>query len=117
QASKEETMTNPERAQLDALTRTSLYTFARRAFPTIHPGKRFLVNWHHQAVCHHLELVTTGTIRRLIINAPPRSLKSFLCSVAYTAFLHGQDPTKRIISVSYGSELAIKFANDTRNIM
>jgi hypothetical protein len=62
-------------------------------------------------------MVRLGKIRRLIINLPPRSLKSLITSVAFPAFVLGHDPTKRIIAVSYGSDLAIKFSNDCRVIL
>lgn len=75
------------------------------------------MNWHIQAIAYHLELVRRGKIRRLIINLPPRSLKSILASVAFPAFVLGHDPTKRIISISYGSDLAVKLSNDFRAIV
>jgi len=58
-----------------------------------------------------------GTTKRVIINAPPRYLKSVIISVAWPAFMLGHDPTKRVIVVSYGSDLAIKHANDFRQIV
>ena len=75
------------------------------------------MNWHIYALAHHLELVQRGKIKRLIINMPPRSLKSIVSSVAFPAFMLGDDPTKRVIAVSYGSELAIKHANDLRAVL
>jgi hypothetical protein len=42
----------------------------------------------------------------LIINIPPRSLKSLMGSVSFPAFVLGHDPSKRIIVVSYGEDLA-----------
>ena len=57
------------------------------------------------------------TIKRLIITVPPRSLKSMMCSVAFPAFVLGHDPTKRLIVVSYGADLAIKHANDFRTVV
>jgi predicted phage terminase large subunit-like protein len=50
----------------------------------------------------------------LIINLPPRSLKSIMASVAFPAFVLGHDPTRRIIVPSYSGELAAKHANDFR---
>ena len=58
-----------------------------------------------------------GRIRRLIINMPPRSLKSISASVAFPAFVLGHDPTKRIISVSYGQELSVHLANAFRAVV
>jgi predicted phage terminase large subunit-like protein len=75
------------------------------------------MNWHIRALAYHLEQVRLGKITRLIINMPPRSLKSIVSSVAFPAFVLGHDPTKRLIAVSYGSDLAIKHANDFRAIL
>ena len=58
-----------------------------------------------------------GKKNRLIISVPPRSLKSIASSVAFPAFILGHDPTKRVICVSYGSDLATKHANDCRSII
>ena len=110
-------MTNQDRALLNAILRTDLYAFVGRSFSTLNPEATFLRNWHNEALCYHLELVRMGKIRRLIINLPPRSLKSTICSVAFPAFVLGHDPTRRLIAVSYGSELSIKFSNDCRTIL
>jgi hypothetical protein len=75
------------------------------------------MNWHILALAHHLELVRRGKIRRLIINAPPRSLKSLITSIAFPAFVLGHDPNRRIIVISYSADLAIKHANDFRAVM
>src|SRR5258708_12479052 len=63
------------------------------------------------------DLVIDGKIKRLITTVPPRHLKSIIFSGALPAFLLGQDPTKRIICVSYSNELAIKHAIDFRAVM
>jgi predicted phage terminase large subunit-like protein len=110
-------MMNRDRDLLDAILRTDLQAFARQSFTTLNPGTNFLPNWHIDAICHHLELVRNGRIQRLIINLPPRSLKSSICSAAFPAFVLGHDPTARIIAVSYGSELAVKLANDCRAVL
>jgi predicted phage terminase large subunit-like protein len=68
-------------------------------------------------IAHHLELVRQQKIRRLIVTVPPRSMKSLLCSISFPAFLLGHDPSKRVIAVSYSSDLAIKLSNDCREVM
>lgn len=102
---------------LAALLRNSLYSFARKAFATVSPGEPFFANWHLEALCHHLELVRLGQIRRLKIEVPPRSLKSVCASVAFPAFILGHDPGAKIITVSYSSDLAAKHAGDCRAVM
>lgn len=76
-----------------------------------------LWNWHLDAILDRLEACRRGDIRRLIINVPPRSLKSLCASIAFPAFLLGHQPSNQIICASYGQDLADKLARDTRSIM
>jgi predicted phage terminase large subunit-like protein len=89
----------------------------RAIFPIVSSGDTFLPNWHIDAMAYALNRVRRGECRRLIINVPPRSLKSICASVAMPAFILGHDPTRRIICVSYAENLARKHANDFRAIM
>src|SRR5690348_59628 len=84
---------------LHAAFRTDFVSFVHKCFQTLSPGARFCSNWHIQALAYHLELVRAGKIKRLIINMPPRSLKSVVSSVAFPAFVLGHEPTRRIICV------------------
>src|ERR1700719_3777982 len=54
---------------------------------------------------------------RLIINLPPRHLKSLLASIAFPAWCLGHDPSAQILCVSYAQELADKLGRDCRSIM
>jgi predicted phage terminase large subunit-like protein len=110
-------MTKPERDVMDAVLRRNIAAFSQRCFFQLHPGKELQSNWHIDALTYHMQLVHTGKIRRLIVNLPPRSLKSIICSVAFPAYVLGHDPRKRLICVSYGSELATKLGNDCRSIL
>lgn len=99
------------------LLRQRFGAFAEKVFHTLSPGEVFQANWHIELICDRLEQVRGGKIRRLIINLPPRGLKSMLVSVAFPAFLLGHDPRTRIIVTSYGADLAGKFGADTRTVM
>jgi hypothetical protein len=68
-------------------------------------------------VTHALDKVVGSKTTRLIINIPPRHLKSICASVALPAFLLGHDPTRKVICVSYSDDLAVKFSNDCRAVM
>jgi predicted phage terminase large subunit-like protein len=102
---------------LDAACRTDLVTFTGMCCHLLTPGKPFQSNWHIEAIAYALEQVRLGKIRRLIINVQPRSLKSIMTSVAWPAYILGHDPTKRIVAISYGSDLAITFSNNFRQIL
>src|SRR5271166_558258 len=105
------------RALLHAVLRQSPLAFLDKCFSTISPGQILVRDWHLSAIAHRLEQVRKGEVRRLIINLPPRSLKSISASVAFPAFVLGHDPTRRLICVSYSAELAKKHSNDFRALV
>ena len=65
---------------LQALLRTELRFFIRKVFTTVSPGETYLHNWHVDAIAHQLMRIRSGESRRLLINQPPRSLKSICVS-------------------------------------
>jgi predicted phage terminase large subunit-like protein len=91
--------------------------FNHRCFREINPTTPFDANWHIEVMGAALEDCRHGRNRRLIINVPPRSLKSLTASVAFPAWLLGQNPSTKIISASYGQDLSDKHARDCRQIM
>jgi hypothetical protein len=100
-----------------AAVRSDLRVFLSQSFNTIYPGRVFLANWHIDAIVHILELSISGQQPRLIINLPPRQLKSFITSVVLPAFILGQDPGAKIICISYSDELAKTLARDFKRIV
>ncbi|MCA1528762.1 phage terminase large subunit [Bradyrhizobium yuanmingense] len=110
-------MTAHDFALLSAILRADFVSFVYRCFLHLNPGARFLPNWHIQAIAYQLERVRRGELTRLIINMPPRYLKSITVSVAFSAFLLGHAPGRRIISLSYGDDLSAKHASDFRSIV
>ena len=99
------------------MLRNDFRAFLEKSFRTLSPGDRYVWDWHIGAIAWQLERVRRGEVKRLIINMPPRSLKSMTASVAWPAFILGRDPTQRIICVSYSGELARKFSNDFRALI
>jgi predicted phage terminase large subunit-like protein len=110
-------MTSLDQAFHDAILRRDFESFLRRCLMTLNPGSPYLPNWHIAAIAYQLERVRRGEITRLIINLPPRHLKSLTVSVAFPAFLLGHEPRHRIFAISYGSELSSKHASDFRSIV
>ena len=106
------------RKAADTLYRNHFGAFVYAAFEVVNPGLKLRPNWHIDCVCHHLQLMVTGqNARRLVLNQPPRSLKSFITSVALPAWLLGRNPSSRIICASYSVDLANKFSRDCRSLM
>ncbi len=102
---------------VEAACRTDFLSFFHRCFQILVPGSTLNMNWHHRAIAYYLELVLRGEIKRLIIAAPPRTLKSLMASVAFPAFLLGRNPTMRVVGISHGSDLANKFSNNCRVVI
>jgi predicted phage terminase large subunit-like protein len=100
-----------------AILRTDLCAFVQRCFVHLYPDAHFERNWHQEAITYQLDRVFRGDVKRLIVNAPPRGLKSLIGSVAFPAWVMGKQPTAKFICVSYSQGLANKHAGDFRTIV
>lgn len=97
--------------------RNSLTEFVRRSVGIIAPNAKYKHNWHIDHICKKLESAFKGEIKRLIINVPPRSLKSVMCTVAAPAWFLGKNPAIQIMAASYSQRLSFKHSQDTRYLM
>jgi hypothetical protein len=111
------TVTIPTTSELRALMRTDYCSFIERSFYQLNPNVNFMMNWHIEVIANKLEECRRGKIRRLIINVPPRSLKSLAASIAFPAWVLGHNPSAQILCVSYAQDLSDKFARESRSIM
>ncbi len=102
---------------LEKFAHDNLKSFVIKSFQTLNPNIKFVDNWHVDLIINYLKAASSGSIKRLIINIPPRSLKSTIISVAWPAWLLGIEPTKRIIVASYSQALSIKHSEECRLIM
>jgi predicted phage terminase large subunit-like protein len=106
-----------DRKVADAVYRNDFGAFTYQALGALN-GKPLIHGWHIDAICHRMQEMLMGrTRRRLVINAPPRSLKSSISSVALPAWILGHNPAARIICASYSEDLAYKFSRDTRALL
>lgn len=104
------------RAIVDGFCRRDFRAFALRAFSVLEPG---LIDPapHIHIICRLLEKVYDGDVQRALVCIPPRYLKTYLISIAFTAWLLGKDPKTQIICASYGGKLAEKFSEDVLKLM
>jgi len=108
---------NFTRTQYEAVLRQDFATFVSRCFYDLNPQTELVTNWHLRVIAAKLAAVREGKIRRLIINLPPRHLKSLMASIAFPAWCLGHNPSAQILCVSYAQDLADKLARDCRSIM
>lgn len=99
------------------IARRNLSPFVRQVFKTVDPGSTYSHNWHIDLICDYLEAVTRREIKNLVINVPPRFLKSIITSVSWPAWLLGNNPSEQIVCASYSSSLSLKHSVDCRRII
>jgi len=97
--------------------RKDLYAFVHRSFLELNAQTNFEPNWHLEVLTDKLRELAEGKCRRLIVNIPPRHLKSHTASIAFPAWLLGHEPAKQVLTVSYAQDLSEKLARDCRTLM
>ena len=75
--------------------RLTLPDFICGAWPVLEPVTRYVHGWHIDAICEHLAAVTNGQIRNLLINIPPRHMKSLSVSVFWPMWVWTFKPETR----------------------
>ena len=100
-------------------SRRSLSLFARAAWPILEPATPLKWGWALDAICDHLEAVSRGDIRRLLMNVPPGTMKSLLTGVIWPAWEWGPlgKPQTRIIGTAHKQDLAIRDAMKCRRLI
>jgi predicted phage terminase large subunit-like protein len=68
-------------------------------------------------LANELAKVARCEIKRLIVNLPPRHLKTFATSKCLPAFILGRDPNAKIMIITYGENLAVEIADGVRSIL
>ncbi len=96
----------------------SLFNFYRDyCWPAVEGSRDFVDNWHLHALAEHLEAVTNGEIKRLLVNVPFRTSKSTLVSVAWPAWVWVKDPSHQWLCGSYAEKLAIRDSLKMRRLI
>jgi hypothetical protein len=79
-------------AEYEFILRNDLMSFIERSFCELNPQTVFLTSAHIEVMASQLEACRRGTTKRLIVNLPPRSLKSHAVSVAFVALAARSQP-------------------------
>ncbi len=97
--------------------RRSLRDFIRESWPIIEPVTPYIDNWHIHAMCDYLEAVTLGQIKRLIINVPPRYMKSIAVTIMWPVWEWIEHPGTRWMFASYNGDLSRDHSVSRRTII
>lgn len=99
-----------ERAIEIEACRRSLAEFAKEAWHVLEPATPLRWGWALDAICEHLEAVSRGEIKRLLMNVPPGSMKSLLTGVIWPAWEWGPlgRPQTRYLATAHKQDLAVR---------
>src|SRR5882724_54059 len=99
------------------LATRSLRAFIQQAWPVLQPATPFVPGWHIDALCEHLEAITYGQIRNLVINIPPRHMKSLAVSVFWPCWEWARWPERRWLFASYAESLSLRDSRHCRTVV
>lgn len=108
--------TDPMREEADEVAK-DLKTFVRYAWPVLEPSTPFIDNWHIGFICEHLEQFYAGGTRKLVINIPPRYMKSSLVTILGPVWDWLVRPHHRFVFTSYAAGLSTKHSVDRRTLI
>ncbi len=94
-----------------------LSAFIIDAWRILEPKTTFIPNWHLDAIAEHLEAVTNGHIRNLLINVPPRHCKSLAVAVFWPVWEWIKHPERRWLFSAYASSLSIRDSLKCRRLI
>lgn len=94
-----------------------LAEFAKQAWSILYPGRDLIWSWHYDYLCECLLLVKQRTLRRLIINVPPRTLKSTLITIIFPVWTWLTDPSHHFLTASYNLDLSIEHSVKRRILL
>lgn len=97
----------------------SLAVFTQVHWHTIEPATEYKHGWHIDAICDHLEACARFEIKQLLINVPPRHMKSILTNVMFPAWVwaHEEWAGRRFICGSYARDLSVRDGLKMRTIV
>jgi len=107
----------PSLDDLILLARRDFWCFIELVFPVLHPGIRLDYAPYLEVLAQAMMSVAQGRFKRVIINLPPRHMKSLIVSIFYVAWRLGCDPTAKFLTISYGDDLAHDHSALTRKLM
>lgn len=103
----DEILLSDEQLLIKEKCENSFYDFVVNAWQTLE-NRDFIEGWHVHALCEHLQATFEGTIRKLIVNLPPRTGKSNIISVLFPAWCWTKDPGLRFLYTAYAQVLSVR---------
>src|SRR5215469_12858063 len=94
-----------------------LAAFTKKAFHVLHPGRKLVWSSHYDLLCEYLKLVKERRLLRLIMNIPPRTLKSTLVTIVFPVWVWLTEPQHSFLMASYALDLSVEHSVLRRNLL
>jgi len=91
--------------------------FVRRAWRVLQPNRKLRWSWHYDYLCEHLTMVKERKLLRVIVNVPPRTLKSTIVTIMYPVWVWLTEPSHRFMAASYSAELSTEHSLMRRKLL
>lgn len=105
----------------------SLREYIPAAWHVVEPNTPYVPNWHIDVIAEHLQAQTEGQIQNLLINMPPRHMKSLSVGVFWPTWVWARNrgavgkpvsgPGARWLFTSYDDSLATRDAVRSRTLL
>jgi len=95
----------------------SFYEFVKQAWEVVEGGNEFVDGWHIKAICEHLEAGYRREILRLLMNIPPRCMKTTLTLIMFPAWVFIKNPSERFLTSSYTRDLSKEAARKCKELI
>lgn len=99
------------------MAKRRLSSFLKQAWHVVETTSPLMWSWHLDAMCEHLEAVTSGQIKNLCITIPPGCTKSILVSVMWPAWTWASNPGVRWLCAANESDLATRDSLSCRKVL
>lgn len=100
----------------ELVRRGGLRKFVELAWSIVE-SSQFVAGWHIDEICAHLEAISRGGIRRLVINVPPGMSKSLITSVFWPAWDWLVRPERKWMFATFDADLARRDALRCRELV
>lgn len=94
--------------------------FSKTFWPVVEPGREYVPGWHLDCVGEHLDVVSnprSAEIPNLIINVPPRCMKSLMVCVFWFCRVWTFYPASRWMFSSFSEDLIVRDSKRCRDII
>lgn len=102
----------------------SFYEFFKDAWKAVDPYNELQSNWHIKYFCFIAQLIADRIVnnedslyRQVLINVPPRSLKSWVFNICLPVYVWTKKPTLPMITTSYSLDLGLGFSRKAQQII